>query len=154
MQLNLKNYQLSKTKNYLRKNNFLLLAIGANQNAQNWLTIEQGLHKLKLKYYKTYNNTTKKTIKNSIYTNSIHMVNSTFFLLAPQKKNKNLTKTNFINTLNSILFTVMAIKLNKKVYSISQSKNLNSFDYKKNVSIAYQFLLTNLKFSYALGEKK
>lgn len=66
MQLNLKNYQTSKTKNYLKKNNFLLLSIGANQNSQNWLTIEQGLNKLKLSYYKTYNNNTKKILKNSI----------------------------------------------------------------------------------------
>ena len=153
MQLNLKNYQISKTKNYLKKNNFVLLSIGANQNSQNWLKIEQELNKLQLNYYKTYNNTTKKIIKNSIYKNSINIINSTFFLLKPKDKNKFSTKNNLINMVNSIFFTTLAIKLNKKFYSISQSKNINSFNYKKNMSLIYQFLLTNLKFSNAITKK-
>lgn len=147
MQLDLKNYQILKTKNYLRKNNFLLFSISANRSSQNWLTIEQGLKKLQLNYYKTYNNLTKKIIKNSIYKNSIHFVNSTFFLLKPRKKNKSQIKSNVMNIINSIFFTTLAIKLNKKIYLISQSKNINSFNYKKNMSLMYQFLLTNLKFS-------
>ena len=153
MQLNLKNYQISKTKNYFKKNNFILLSISANQNSKNWLKIEQGLNKLKLSYYKTYNNTTRKIIKNSIYKNLIHIVNSTFFLLKPKNTNKVLTKSNIINMVNSVFFTTLAIKLNKKIYSISQSRNINSFNYKKNMSIMYQFLLTNLKFSNTIIKK-
>ena len=153
MQLNLKNYQISKTKNYLKKNNFVLLSISANQNSKNWLKIEQELHKLGLSYYKTYNNTTKKIIKNSIYKNSIHIVNSTFFILKPKTTNKVLTKSNIINMVNSIFFTAVAIKVNKKLYSTSQSKNINSFNYKKNMSIMYQFLLTSLKFSNTMIKK-
>jgi len=153
MQFNLKSYQISKTKKYLRNNNLLLFSIGANQKSQNWITIEQGLHKLKLDYYKTYNNTTMKIIKNSIYLNLINTINSTFFFLKPHKNNKILTKSNLINVLNSILFTVLAIKLNKKVYAISQSKGINSFDYKKNAATMYQFLLTNLKFSHTLAKE-
>ena len=153
MQFNLKSYQISKTKQYLQKNNFLLFSIGANQNSQNWITIEQNLHKLKLNYYKTYNNTTIKTLKNSIYKNSLNTVNSTFFFLKPQQNSKLLTRNNLINTLNSILFTVLAIKLDKKVYAVAQSKNIRSFNYKKNVSIMYQFLVTNLKSSHPLTKK-
>jgi hypothetical protein len=140
MQINFKNYQISKTKNYLKKNNFLLFSINANQNSQNWLKIEQGLHKLNLSYYKTYNNSAKKIIKNSIYKNSIHLINSTFFFLKPIKKNDIA-----INLINSIFFTVLAIKLNKTLHLISQLKKINSLNYKKNVSITYQFLLTNFK---------
>ena len=154
MKLNLKNYQILKTKNYLKKNNFLLFSIGANQNAQDWLNLEQELNKLQLNYYKTYNNTTKKIIKNSIYKNSIYLINSTFFLLKPNKQNKIQIKSNIINVINSIFFTTLAIKLNKKLYLISQSKNINSLDHKKNMSIMYQFLLTNLKFSNSVIIKK
>lgn len=154
MQLNLKNYQILKTKNYLKKNNFLLFSIGANQNSQNWLTIEQGLNKLQLNYYKTYNNTTKKIIKNSIYKNAIHLVNSTFFILKPNKQTKIQIKSNIMNVINSIFFSTLAIKLNKKLYLISQSKNINSFDYKKNMSLIYQFLVTNLKFSNCVTRKE
>ena len=148
MQLNLKNYQISKAKDYLKKNSFLFFSIGANQNSQNWLEIEQKLSKLELNYYKTYNNTTKKIIKNSIYKNLSHLVNSTFFLLKPK-----LSKIKS-NIINSILFATLAIKLNKKIYLISQSKNINSFNYKKNMSVMYQFLLTNLKFSNTVIRKK
>jgi hypothetical protein len=153
MQFNLKSYQISKTKQYIKKNNFLLFSIGANQNSQNWIAIEQNLHKLKLNYYKTYNNTTVKTLKNSIYKNALNTVNSTFFFLKPQENSNLLTRNSLISTLNSILFTVLAIKLNKKVYVISQSKNIRSFSYRKNVSIMYQFLLTNLKASHSLSKK-
>lgn len=153
MQFNLKSYQISKTKQYLQKNNFLLFSIGANQNSQNWIAVEQSLHKLNLGYYKTYNNTAIKTLKNSVYKNSLNTVNSTFFFLKPQQNSRLLTRNNLINTLNSILFTVLAIKLNKKVYTITQSKNIRSFNYKKNVSVMYQFLVTNLKFSHSLAKK-
>lgn len=149
MQLNLKNYQISKTKNYLKKNNFLLFSINANQNSQNWLKIEQELNKLNLSYYKTYNNSAKKIIKNSIYKNSIHLINSTFFFLKPKKKNDIA-----INLINLIFFTILAIKLNKTLYLISQSKKINSFNYKKNVSITYQFLVTNLKICNIVTNKK
>lgn len=154
MKFNLKTYQISKTKQYLKKNNFLLFSVGANQDSQNWVTIEQGLHKLKLNYYKIYNNTTRKIIANSIYSNFISTVNSTFFFLKPQQNSKVFTKNTTISLFNSILFTVLAIKLNRKIYAIAQSKNINSFDYKKNISVMYQFLITNQKFSHTLNEKR
>lgn len=153
MQLNVKNYQTSKTKDYLRKNNFLLFSISANQNSQNWLTIEQGLNKLKLGYYKVYNNNTRKILKNSIFTNLTPLINSTFFVLKPNEKSKTLTKYNLISILNSLSFTILAIKLNKKIYSLPQAKNISSLDYKKNISVMYQFLLTNLKTTHQIAKK-
>lgn len=154
MQFNLKNYQILKTKQSLQKNNFLLFSIGANQNSQNWVAVEQSLRKLNLSYYKTYNNTAIKTLKNSVYKNSLNIVNSTFFFLKPQRNSILLTSNHLINTLNSILFSVLAIKLNKKVYTITQSKNIRSFYYKKNVSVMYQFLVMNLKFSHSISKKR
>jgi hypothetical protein len=156
MQLNFRQYQISKTRKYLIKNNFLILSIGSNQNSQNWLQIEQGLKKLKLNYHKLYNNITKKTIKNSIFKNSLNMINSTFFFLKPNfnKANNFLIKPSIINNLKSIFFTVLSIKLNNQIYSISQFKNIKSLTYKNNMAIMYQFLLTHLKFSYRLNSKK
>ena len=155
MQFNLKSHQICKTKKYIQKNNFLLFSIGANQNSQNWIAMEQNVHKLKLNYYKTYNNTTVKTLKNSIYRNALNTVNSTFFFLKPKQniRSKILTRNNLISTLNSVLFTVLAIKLNKKIYVISQLKTIRSFSYKKTVSITYQFLLANLKAFHSFSKK-
>ena len=80
MQFNLKSYQIYKTKKYL-KNDFLFLAIGANQNSQNLINISQNLHKLNLTYYKIYNNTSIKMFKNSVYQNLSKTLNTTLFFL-------------------------------------------------------------------------
>lgn len=152
MQLNLKSYQINKTKQYLKEKSFLLFSIGANQSAQNWIETEQGLYKLKLNYHKVYNNIAIKITKNSIYKNSLNLINSTFFFIEPSSKQL-LTKKILLNGLSSVLFNVLSIKLNKKIYAISQSKNITSFNYKTNVSIMYQFLLTNLKSSYNISKK-
>jgi hypothetical protein len=152
MQLNLKSYQIIKTKHYLKDKSFLLFSIGANKSTQNWVETEQGLHKFKLNYHKVYNNIAIKIAKKSIYKNSLGMVNSTFFFIKPSN-NQLLNKRNLLNGLNSIQFNVLSIKLNKKIYAISQSKNMSSFNYKTNMSVMYQFLLTNLKSSYNIIEK-
>lgn len=152
MQLNLKSYQIRKTKQFLKEKSFLIFSIGANQNAQNWIETEQGLHKLKLNYHKTYNNIAIKIARNSIYKNSLNLINSTFFFMEPSSKQL-LSKKSLLNGLNSIQFNVLSIKLYKKIYEISQSKNMTSFSYKNNMSIMYQFLLTNLKSSYNIHKK-
>ena len=145
MQFNLKSYQIYKTKKYL-KNDFLFLAIGANQNSQNLINISQNLHKLNLTYYKIYNNTSIKMFKNSVYQNLSKTLNTTLFFLKPQRNDKFLTKNNLINTLKNILFTPLMVKLDKKIYLVTQLKNLRSLNYTQNVAILYQFLLINLKF--------
>jgi hypothetical protein len=149
MEFNLKTYQEQKTKQYVKNSKFILLSINANQKSQNWIVTEQELLKLKLGYYKIYNKTTKKVIKNSIYLNFVNIIGSTFFFLKPVD-NKVQIKTNMFQRLDSVLFTTLAIKLNKKVYAPTQSKTIRSFHYEKNMSILYQFLLTNLKSSHSL----
>lgn len=149
MKFNFKEYQREKTKQYLKNNNFILLSVNANQKSQNWITLEQGLYKLKLNYYKIYNKTTKKVIKNSTHKNIANMISTTFFFLKP-KNNKILIKTDIFNLLNFISFTLLGIKLNKNIYSTLQSKNIISFHYKKNASILYQCIITNLKYSLVL----
>jgi hypothetical protein len=149
MQFNLKNYQKIKIVSTLKKNNFLLFTLGANQNSQNWIVTEQNLHKLTLAYTKTYNNTATKILQNSIFKNLKNSINSTFFFLKPTKNKKTLIRSNIVNTLNTIQFLTLTLKLNKKVYAAYQFKTVNSFHYKKNVSIMYQFLATTLKLPLA-----
>ena len=152
MQFNLKIYQISKTKKYL-KNDFLFLAIGANQNSQSLINVSQNLHKLNLSYYKIYNNTTIKILNNSVYQNLFKTLNTTLFFLKPQRNYKFLTKNNLANTLKDILFTLLMVKLNKKMYLIGQLKNLRSLNYIQNVALLYQFLLMNLKFFGVFSKK-
>lgn len=153
MKFNFKEYQRQKTKQYLKNNNFILLSVNANQKSQNWVTIEQGLCKLKLDYYKIYNKTTKKVIKDSTHKNIANMISTTFFFLKP-KNNNILIKTDIFNMLDFISFTLLGMKLNKNIYSTLQSKNIISFHYKKNTSILYQCIITNLKYSLLLALKE
>lgn len=153
MQFDFKHYQFDKTKQYLIKNNFFFLTIGANHNAQHWLSVEQELYKLKLNYHKIYNNTTIKLIKKSTYKNSTNLIKSTFFFISPKKTFLPVNKNKMLRSLNIIKFTLLAIKLNNKMYTKLQTTNLKSFSYKNNISIMYQFLLTNLKQSYTIKKK-
>ncbi len=146
MKLNFRTYQKTQTKSILKKNNFLLFTIGANQNSVNWSTIEQNLHKLNIFYVKIYNNVTKKNLIDSIGKKLKDIVHSTVFLLTPQDKTK-IIKSNLLNEVNANRFDLIALKLNKKLYSASQLKTLNSFNQKKNIAIAYQLLCTSLKSS-------
>lgn len=79
MEFNLKEYKNQKIKQYLKKNNFIFFTINANQNSQGWLLAEQELKKLKFKYYKICNKTTKKIMKESTNSQVSNMVDSTFF---------------------------------------------------------------------------
>ena len=149
MKFNLKEQQKQKTKQYFKNNSFILFAINANQKAQNWVSTEQELKKLQFDYYKICNKTTKKVILKSENLRFTNIINSTFFLLKPTTKTTKLNLKTF-QQLESIFFTILAIRLNKNAYTIAQSKNITSLYYKKNVSILYQSLLTNLKKVYSI----
>jgi len=144
--MNFKIYQFKKTKFYLKKNSFLFLANGISQISENWVQVEQGLQKLNLIYYKSYNKLTIKILSISIFLNFSKIVNGPFFFLKPDQKffekyNVILFNENF----KYLFFSLLAIKIHNKVYSLLQIKNINSLKYKSNITLLYQFLIINLK---------
>ena len=148
--MKLKNYQKLKIEKYLKNNSILLLSSGINKKSNNWVKLEQGLKKINLNYYKPYNKIARKIFKTSIYSNFVNLINGPFFLLIPKNKtilNKKLLKK---ETLEFFKFRLLALKLNKKIYSTKQIQKLNSFVYKESISVFYQFLIINLKFSQTL----
>ena len=148
--MKLKNYQKLKIEKYLKNNSILLLSSGINKKSNNWVKLEQGLKKINLNYYKIYNKIARKIFKTSIYSNFINLINGPFFLLIPKNEtilNKKILKK---ETLEFFKFRLLALKLNKKIYSTKQIQKLNSFVYKESISIFYQFLIINLKFSQTL----
>ena len=149
MQLNFRTYQKNKTKFMIKKNSFLLLTIGANQNSLTWITLEQNLYKLNLNYTKIYNNITTKILLNSKAKRLKNTINSTFFFLTHNNTTK-IIKSNLLNEINLNKFNVISIYLNKELYTISQLKKINSFHHKKNITILSQFLSTTLKLSLQL----
>lgn len=145
MQFNLKPYQNNRTKTIFKKSNFLFFTIGTNRNSQDWIALEQSFYKLKLLCEKTYKNITIKILEDSILKNFKTAVKSTVFFLKPSQNAKTIIKYKTINTLNSIKFTTLIFKLNKTLYIVKQLSTINSFHYKKNISVMHQFLLTALK---------
>ena len=146
MQINFRNYQKTKTKSIIKKNNFLLLTIGVNQSSSDWIPLEQNLYKLDLDYTKIYNNITTKILQNSIAKKLKNTISSTFFFLKYKNTTK-IIKSNLLNEININKFNVITIYLNKKLYVVSQLKKINSFHYQKNIAILYQSLSTTLKLS-------
>lgn len=144
--MNFKIYQFKKTKFYLKKNSFLFLANGISQISENWVQVEQGLQKLNLIYYKSYNKLTIKILSISIFLNFSKIVSGPFFFLKPDQKffekyNVILFNENF----KYLFFSLLAMKINNKVYSLLQINTINSLKYKSNITLLYQFLIINLK---------
>ena len=156
MKFNLKTYQLSRSKKYLTEHSLLILSYNANQNSFNWLSVEQGLHKLNFKYYKNYNNTTIKMIEKTIFRNFLQMISSTFFLLRTEQiNNKFLTnKILLVKNLQDVQFNIHSLKLNNKIYSITQLKKINSLRYDDSIKIFHQFLNTHFKCCYIFTNQK
>ena len=146
MQINFRNYQKTKTKSIIKKNNFLLLTIGVNQSSSDWIPLEQNLYKLDLDYTKIYNNITTKILQNSIAKKLKNTISSTFFFLKYKNTTK-IIKSNLLNEININKFNVITVYLNKKLYVVSQLKKINSFHYRKNIAILYQSLSTTFKSS-------
>ena len=150
-----KSYQIKKIKSSIKHNRFLLFANGTNQKAQNWIAIEQGLQKLNIKYYKSYNKLVIKTFNNSIYNNIKGIINGLFFFLTPLNTFIIIKKNILLNeTLEPLIFKLLALKLNTKVYSIPQINKISSLKYNDSIIVLYQFLLIQLKFSQTITKTR
>ena len=150
MKFNYKDYQVSKTKNYLVKNSLVLLAYSANQNSSNWVFAEQGLFKLTFNYYKIYKNTTVKIVRKTIFKNFLQIINCAFFLLETKQINNKLliNQSLLIKNFQKIQFNIHSFKLNNKLYALPQLKKINSLEYNNSIKTFYQFLVIYLKYSY------
>lgn len=145
MKLHKKDYTTLKTKKYLKKNKLLFLFSGVNQNFNNWILTEQGLKVMHFGYYKVYNQTATRTIKNSIYSRIKSAINGTTFFIKHYSSSEILSRQVLLNKFEPMFFTLLAIKLNNKVYGPNQLKNINSINYKECNLLLYQFGVTHLK---------
>lgn len=147
MKFTFKEYKIARTKNYVKTNNLFFFCNGINLSYNNWIPIEQNLKNLKISYYKVFNKTSIKKLKNSIYKNVTAVVNSVTFLLKVTAPSKELEKQIIINNIKHLFFDMLALNLNNKVYSKTQLKTMVSCNYKNNKLLLFQFNLTNLKLS-------
>jgi hypothetical protein len=146
MKFNLKNYKTAKTKKYIKVTNLFFFFSGVNRNSDDWIMTEQDLKKINFSYYKVFNKTATKTLKNSIYNNIKPIINGITFFIKPASIPKQLTKEVILDNFEPLLFMILAVKFNNKIYSITQLKKTNSLDYYENKLLICQFGTTQLKF--------
>jgi hypothetical protein len=145
MKLTPKNYKITKTKNYLKKNNLFFFFNGINQNSNNWIKTKQELKNLNLNYYTIFNKTSVNTFKNSIHKNANQTINGITFLIKPILNNAIMTKK-LLFSLDPLVF--LSLKLNNRIYSLNQIKYTSSLNYYNNKLLLYQFYLTNIKIYF------
>jgi len=153
MDFNLKKFRVLKVKKKLKNSELIFFFNSAKIKSNKWIKIEKQLKKLKLKYSQIFNNTTFKTIKNSIYTNINQLFSGVILLITPAHKSSQIelqTNKKFLDS----LFVLLCIKLNNKVYTTTQLKNLNTLSYKKTVFNFYGNLEKGLKTSNKLTLNK
>jgi hypothetical protein len=145
MNFELKDYKHLKLKEYFYKINFFFFFSGINLKANNWIKIEQELNKLGLNYNKINNNLALNLLKNSIFNNTIPLVNGPIILILINKiKKLSLKNLTDINPLISLL----CLRINNKIYLKAQIRNLVSLDYSKNILIFQKALKLFLKIPF------
>ena len=153
MDFNLKKYRVLKVKKKLKKSELIFFFNSAKINSNKWIKIEKQLKKLKLKYHQIFNNTTLKTIKNSIYINLNQLISGVLLLIKPIHKSTPIDLKLIKKNLEP-LFILLIIKLNNKIYITKQLKNLNTLSYKKTIFNFYNNLEKCLKTSNKLTSNK
>jgi hypothetical protein len=153
MDFNLKSYRVLKVKNYLKNCDFFFFFHSAKLTSNEWISIEQDLKKLKLKYYKVFNGTTLETINNSVYKNFNQIICGIVLFIEPRFKLTALELDVIKKTLKH-LFALLSVKLNNKIYAIEQLKGLKTFSYKQNMFNFYRSLEKGLKSTYVLTDNK
>ena len=153
MDFNLKKYRVLKVKKELKKSELILFFNSAKIKSNKWIAIEKQLKKLKLKYHQIFNNTTLKTVENSIFTNINKIISGIVILVKPVHKSTIIELKSLKKDLGP-LFVLLFVKLNNKLYNTAQLKNLNSFTYKKTVFNFHSNLEKCLKTSYRLTNNK
>ena len=149
MDFNLKKYRVLKVKKKLKKSELIFFFNSAKIKSNKWIKIEKQLKKLKLEYCRIFNNTTLKTIKNSIYTNITQVISGVILLIKPINKSTQV-ELKVIKKFLGSLFVLLCLKLNNKIYAITQLINLNTLSYRKNVLNLYSNLDRCLKTSNKL----
>jgi hypothetical protein len=151
MDLNSKTYKIKKIKKYVKKNELFFFFNTTKLKKKDWTKVEQNLRRLKLNYYKVFNGTTLKTVKNSIYKNFFNIVCGVVLLIKPQFKFIIIEKK-LLEKETRPLFTLLSVKLNNKIYSTQQIKKLDTFSYKQNLFNLNQSLNKILKATYIFSK--
>ena len=151
MKLNIKDYKITKVKEYFKTNQLFFFVNGINRNSIDWLLTEQGLKEIGFNYYKVLNKTIIKTVHNSTYSTTKPIIGGSTFLIKPQS-NKHFLKQTILNGFNPLFFELLVVKFNNKLYSVTLLKDTYSLEYKETKLLLYQFNLTLMKICFEISK--
>jgi hypothetical protein len=143
MDFTTRDYQMAKTKSYLKNDKLCFFFQNSTEKAYNWLTTEQIVNNLNLKYYKVNTLSAQKIFIVSKHKLKSFLIKSTITFL----KQKSLYSTYNKFTFNQIIttFSLIAVKINNIIVSIDQFKNLHIFYYQILVFVLYSCFIANIK---------
>ena len=136
-------YQMVKTKSYLKNNKLCFLFQNSTEKAFNWLTKEQTLDRLNLNYYKVNTLSAYKVFNISKHRLKSLLITGTTTFLKQKLPCSNFIKFNFERVAD--MFVLIAVKVNNVVVSIEQFKNLFIFYYQLIVVVLYNCFIASIK---------
>ena len=143
MDFTTRDYQMAKTKSYLQNDKLCFFFQNSTEKAFNWLTTEQIVDNLNLKYYKVNTLSAQKTFFVSKHKLKSFLIKSTTTFLKQKTPCFSFTKFPFDRITTT--FSLIAVKVNNIIVSIDQFKNLHIFYYQILILIIYSCFLTNIK---------
>jgi hypothetical protein len=143
MDFTTRDYQMAKTKSYLKNDKLCFFFQNSTEKADNWLTTEQIVNNLNLKYYKVNTLSAQKTLSVSKHKLKSFLIKSTTTFLKQKSLYSNLNKFTFNQIKTTFIF--LAVKVNNIIVSIDQFKNLHIFYYQILLFILYSCFIVNIK---------
>lgn len=146
MKFEFREFTITNTKNDIKEVNFFLFCNGANKNAKDWLLSEQSVRGINFRSHKVFNQTSRKTIQNSIFIRSAALINSAGFIFTPDFLKEETPQNLTYNFEKAVDFVILAFKLNHNFVSVTETKKLVSLKYADNKLLFFKFNTLNLKF--------
>lgn len=134
---------MTKTKSYLKNNKLCFLFQNSTEKASNWLTKEQIIHRLNLKYYKVNILAAHKILFVSKHRLKGLLISGTTTFLKQKSTCSSFNRFTF-NKLAD-MFILIAVKVNNTIVSIDQFKNLHVFYYQIMILVLYNVFVASIK---------
>ena len=153
MDVNFKDFQLRKLKNYFKNNEFFFLCNSTKLSITERLKTKQNFNKMQLSLKKPQNKIAAKAVKNSIYQRFRPIIESSVLFVTPVLKTSQFAFPSVAKMFEKS-FLLLGVKLNNQIYASSQLKGLTHLSYKKNMFVLHKTLDKYLKITYAVTKTR
>ena len=146
MKFNYKHYNLQKTQIFFKTQDFFLFFMLLDINFKTKLKQKRFFLKHDLVSSVFSNSACKIFLKKSIFKNLAPMVTGSIVFLHFNKVHDLNVNLKDLTKINNKELVFLGIQMNKKFYYSSQIRNSFSLNYKNNIKIFHNSLMTNLTF--------